>query len=51
VCLVYAIFASVYNVVPALGDNGVFSALLCILIAPAAAAWGRSRRLSVTHCL
>ncbi len=44
-CVVYAILASIYNLVPALGDNGAISALLCILIVPAGAAWGRSRRL------
>ncbi len=45
-CLMYAILVSIYNLVPMLGDNGVFSALLCILIVPAGAAWGRYRRLS-----
>jgi hypothetical protein len=44
-CVVYAILASIYNLVPLLGDNGVFSALLCVLIVPVGAAWGRSRRL------
>jgi hypothetical protein len=47
-CVVYAILASIYNLVPMLGDNGVFSALLCILIVPAGAAWGRYRRLGAT---
>jgi hypothetical protein len=44
-CVAYAILASIYNLVPMLGDNGAFSALLCILIVPAGAAWGRDRRL------
>jgi hypothetical protein len=44
-CLLYAILASVYNLVPALGGNGVFTALLCVLVATAAAAWGRRLRL------
>ena len=44
-CVVYAILASIYNLVPMLGDNGAFPALLCILIVPAGAAWGRERRL------
>ena len=43
-CVVYAILASIYNLVPMLGDNGVFSALLCIFIVPAGIAWGRDRR-------
>ncbi|MGA3239625.1 MAG: hypothetical protein ABSG03_25390 [Bryobacteraceae bacterium] len=47
-CVVYAILASIYNLVPMLGDNGAFSALLCILIVPAGAAWGRARRLRAT---
>jgi hypothetical protein len=47
-CVVYAILASVYNLVPMLGDNGAFSALLCIVIVPAWAAWGRDRRLRAT---
>jgi hypothetical protein len=45
---VYAILASIYNLVPMLGDNGAFSALICILIVPAGAAWGRDRRLRAT---
>jgi hypothetical protein len=44
-CLMYAVLVSIYNLVPMLGDNGAFSALLCILIVPAGAAWGRYRRL------
>jgi len=47
-CVVYAILASIYNLVPMLGDNGAFSVLLCILIVPAGAAWGRDRRLRAT---
>ena len=47
-CVVYAILASIYNMVPMLGDNGAFSALLCILIVPAGAVWGRYRRLGAT---
>ncbi len=44
-CVVYLTVASIYNLVPMLGDNGASSALLCILIVPAGAAWGRERRL------
>jgi hypothetical protein len=44
-CVVYAILASIYNLVPMLGDSGAFSAWLCVLIVPSVAAWGRSRRL------
>jgi hypothetical protein len=44
-CVVYAILASIYNLVPMLGDNGAFSASLCVLIVAAGAAWGRNRRL------
>jgi hypothetical protein len=47
-CVVYAILASIYNLAPMLGDNGAFSALVCILIVPAGAAWGRHRRLGAT---
>ncbi len=46
-CIVYAILASIYNLVPMLGDNGAFSAMLCVLIVVAGAAWGRYRRLRV----
>jgi hypothetical protein len=46
-CVVYAILASIYNLLPMLGDNGAVSTLLCILIVPAGAAWGRGRRLRV----
>jgi len=42
--VVYAALATIYNLVPMLGDNGMFSALLCILIVPAGIAWGRARR-------
>jgi hypothetical protein len=45
---VYAILVSIYNLVPMFGDNGAFPALLCILIVPAGAAWGRVRRLRAT---
>jgi hypothetical protein len=48
-CVAFAILVSIYNLVPPLGDNGAFSALLCILIVPAGAAWGRSRRLGATQ--
>jgi hypothetical protein len=47
-CVVYAILVSIYNLVPMFGDNGAFSALLCILMVPAGAAWGRARRLRAT---
>lgn len=43
--VVYAVLVSIYNLVPMLGDNGGVTALLCILIVPAGAAWGRYRRL------
>jgi hypothetical protein len=45
---VYAILASIYNLLPMMGDNGALAALLCILIVPAGAAWGRYRRLRAT---
>jgi len=48
-CVVYAVLVSTYNLVPMLGDNGGFTALLCILSVPAAAAWGRYRRLEAMH--
>jgi hypothetical protein len=44
-CVVYAVLVSIYNLAPMLGDNGGVTALMCILIVPAGAAWGRSRRL------
>ena len=44
-CVAYSILAAIYNLVPILGDNGAFTALLCILIVPAGAMWGRTRRL------
>jgi hypothetical protein len=47
--VVYAVFVSIYNLVPMLGDNGGVTALLCILIVPAGVAWGRYRRLSATR--
>ncbi len=47
-CVVYAILVSIYNLVPMFGGNGAFSALFCILLAPAGAAWGRARRLRAT---
>jgi hypothetical protein len=47
-CVVYAILASIYNLLPMMGDNGALAALLCILIVPAGAAWGRYRRLRAT---
>jgi hypothetical protein len=46
--VVYAILVSTYNLVPMFGDTGAFSALLCILMVPAGAAWGRARRLRAT---
>jgi hypothetical protein len=48
-CLMYAILVSIYNLVPMLGGSGGFSALVCVLIVPAGAAWGRYRRLSARH--
>ena len=48
-CVVYATVSSIYNLVPLLGNNGALTALLCVLIVPAGAAWGRSRRLSATQ--
>lgn len=47
-CVAYTIVASIYNLFPMLGDNGAFSALLCVLIVPAGAAWGRYRRLGAS---
>jgi hypothetical protein len=48
-CLVYATFVSVYNLVPVFGDNGGFSAVLCILTVLAGAAWGRYRTNAATQ--
>ncbi len=48
-CVVYAVLVSTYNLVPMLGDNGVFTTLLCILPVLAAAAWGRFRRLKAMN--
>jgi hypothetical protein len=50
-CLMYGIFASINELlVPMiLGAKGSYSALLCVLIVPAGAAWGRSRRLRATQ--
>jgi hypothetical protein len=47
-CVVYAILVSIYNLVPMFGNNGAFSALACIVMVPAGAAWGRARRLRAT---
>jgi hypothetical protein len=44
-CVVYAIFASIYNLDPRLGANGALSSLLCVVIVLAGATWGRRRRL------
>ncbi len=44
-CVVYGVLVSIYNLTPMLGNNGEYTALLCILVAPVGAAWGRSRRL------
>jgi hypothetical protein len=46
--LVYAILTAIFNLVPLLGNNGALTALLCILIVPVGAAWGRARRLRTT---
>jgi len=46
-CVVYAILVSIYNLLPIFGDNGVFTAFMCILMVPAGATWGRARRLGV----
>jgi hypothetical protein len=48
-CLVYAVLVSIYNLVPMLGDNSDFSALLCILAVLAGAAWGRHRTGAATQ--
>lgn len=40
-CVVYAVLVSIYNLVPMLGNNGAGTALMCILIVPFGAAWGR----------
>jgi hypothetical protein len=44
-CVVYAVLVSIYNLVPALGNNGAVTAVFCVLVVPAGAAWGRNRRL------
>jgi len=48
-CAMYAILVSIFNLAPMLGDNGGFSALLCILLVSSAAAWGRPRRHFATR--
>jgi hypothetical protein len=48
-CVVYAVLVSIYNLVPALGNNGALTAVFCVLIVPAGAAWGRYRRLGATR--
>jgi hypothetical protein len=48
-CVVYAVLVSIYNLVPMLGDNRGFTALLCIFLVPAGAALGRYRRLGAKH--
>lgn len=45
-CIVYAALVSIYNLVPALGDNGVLHAVFCILLVAAGATWGRHLRHS-----
>ncbi len=44
-CVACTILTSIYNLAPMLGDNGTISALLCILVVPAGAAWGRTHKL------
>jgi hypothetical protein len=44
-CAVYAVFVSIYNLVPALGNNGTLTAVFCVLVVPAGAAWGCYRSL------
>jgi len=44
-CLIYAIVVSIYNLVPMLGDNGVFATFCCVVFVVAGTAWGRRRRL------
>jgi hypothetical protein len=48
-CVVYAVLVSIYNLVPALGNNGALTAVFCVLLVPAGAAWGRNRRLGATR--
>jgi hypothetical protein len=48
-CVVYAVLVSIYNLVPALGNNDAITALFCVLIVPAGAAWGRNRRLDAAR--
>jgi hypothetical protein len=48
-CVVYAVLVAIYNLVPALGNNGAFTAVFCVLLVPVGAAWGRNRRLSATR--
>jgi hypothetical protein len=48
-CVVYAVLVTIYNLAPMLGDNGGVTALMCILIVPVGAAWGRYRRLGATR--
>jgi hypothetical protein len=44
-CLIYAIVVAIYNLVPMLGDNGVFATFWCVVFVVAGAGWGRRRRL------
>ena len=46
-CVVYGTLCTIYNLMPELGDNGAFPALLCVCMVVSGAAWGRSRRLGV----
>jgi hypothetical protein len=48
-CVVYAVLVSIYSLVPALGNNGALTAVFCVLLVPAGAAWGRNRRLGATR--
>lgn len=48
-CVVYAVLVSIYNLVPALGNNDALTAVFCVLIVPVGAAWGRNRRLGATR--
>ena len=45
VYVVYAVCVSIYNLLPALGNNGALVTVFCIFIVPIGAAWGRYRRL------
>lgn len=47
-CTVYAALVTIYNLASLLGNNDGVTAVMCLLIVPAGAAWGRHHRHSST---